>query len=451
MTASLAPPPADRTAEVLVRPGAAHGLRRHARAPPSRPTAPPRLGAARRDVRLDGRVRRRGPRVRRRRRRAGPADLRDHVVRRLREAAGSERRCALMSGARDQVARLLALVPYIQARREVSLEQAAGRLRGAAGPDRQGPQRAVVLRAARPGHGRPDRRRHGGARGRGRDPGVQRRLPQPAAAPGQLRGVRADRRAAGAAGGQRRRRPPDRGPHAGQAGGRRRGRRRARGAGRHPAARSRPAGSPRCATGSPRAVDERRQVRLDYYVPARDESTERVVDPLRVVTADGNTYLDAYCHLAEDQRLFRLDRISTAEVLDTPVEQHAGLRAPRPRRRHLPAVHRRPAGHPATSSPAPAGSRSTTRSRAREAPRRRPARAAAGRRPGLADPADAAARGDRPSWWTRPTWPTPSARWPRQASAQLRLRSCRPDGPSGLPAVRTTPRTMEQRTRQAKR
>ena len=30
-----------------------------------------------------------------------------------------------MSGAREQVARLLALVPYIQARREVSLEQAA--------------------------------------------------------------------------------------------------------------------------------------------------------------------------------------------------------------------------------------------------------------------------------------------------------------------------------------
>ena len=74
-----------------------------------------------------------------------------------------------------------------------------------------------------------------------------------------------------------------------------------------------------------RAVEARRQVRLDYYVPARDESTERVVDPLRVVTADGNTYLSAYCHLAEDQRLFRLDRISTAEVLDTPVEEHADL------------------------------------------------------------------------------------------------------------------------------
>ena len=75
-----------------------------------------------------------------------------------------------------------------------------------------------------------------------------------------------------------------------------------------------------------RAVAERRQVRLDYYVPTRDESTERVVDPLRVVTADGNAYLDAYCHLAEDQRLFRIDRISSAEVLDSAVDTHAGLR-----------------------------------------------------------------------------------------------------------------------------
>jgi proteasome accessory factor C len=70
------------------------------------------------------------------------------------------------------------------------------------------------------------------------------------------------------------------------------------------------------------AVDERRQVRLDYYVPTRDESTERVVDPLRVVTADGHTYLDAWCHLAEDRRLFRLDRITALEVLDSPRVAH---------------------------------------------------------------------------------------------------------------------------------
>jgi proteasome accessory factor C len=71
-----------------------------------------------------------------------------------------------------------------------------------------------------------------------------------------------------------------------------------------------------------RAVEQQHQVRIDYYVPSRDESTERVVDPLRVVTAGGNTYLDAWCHLAEDQRLFRLDRISSATVLDESVETH---------------------------------------------------------------------------------------------------------------------------------
>ncbi len=73
------------------------------------------------------------------------------------------------------------------------------------------------------------------------------------------------------------------------------------------------------------AVDAGRQVRLGYYVPARDEATERTVDPLRVVTAEGNTYLEAWCHLVEDQRLFRLDRVSSAQVLDTPVVDHPDL------------------------------------------------------------------------------------------------------------------------------
>lgn len=74
-----------------------------------------------------------------------------------------------------------------------------------------------------------------------------------------------------------------------------------------------------------RAVEQRRQVRLDYYVPTRDQTTERVVDPLRVLSADGHTYLDAWCHMAEDQRLFRLDRVSRAEVLDSPVADHSDL------------------------------------------------------------------------------------------------------------------------------
>ncbi|MGN6574451.1 MAG: helix-turn-helix transcriptional regulator, partial [Nocardioides sp.] len=76
------------------------------------------------------------------------------------------------------------------------------------------------------------------------------------------------------------------------------------------------------------AVRERHQVRIDYYVPARDESTARVVDPLRLVSAQGNDYLEAGCHSAEGQRLFRLDRISGAQALGTPVEDHPDV-APR--------------------------------------------------------------------------------------------------------------------------
>jgi proteasome accessory factor C len=56
-------------------------------------------------------------------------------------------------------------------------------------------------------------------------------------------------------------------------------------------------------------------VRITYYVPARDEESERVVDPYAVVSHHGVTYLDAYCHTADAPRLFRLDRIHEATVL----------------------------------------------------------------------------------------------------------------------------------------
>lgn len=75
------------------------------------------------------------------------------------------------------------------------------------------------------------------------------------------------------------------------------------------------------------ALQRGRQVRLGYYVPSRDEATDRTVDPLRLVTAEGHSYLEAWCHVAEGTRLFRLDRVSSAEVLDSPVADHADLAA----------------------------------------------------------------------------------------------------------------------------
>jgi proteasome accessory factor C len=66
-----------------------------------------------------------------------------------------------------------------------------------------------------------------------------------------------------------------------------------------------------------RAVADRRRVHLRYLVPARDEATERDVDPMRVVGIDGRWYLEGWCHRAEDTRLFRMDRVEELTVLDT--------------------------------------------------------------------------------------------------------------------------------------
>ena len=71
------------------------------------------------------------------------------------------------------------------------------------------------------------------------------------------------------------------------------------------------------------AVRRRRQVRMTYYVPARDEESDRVVDPYSVVSHHGVDYLDAYCHSADAPRLFRLDRIHEASVLDSEISTEA--------------------------------------------------------------------------------------------------------------------------------
>lgn len=73
------------------------------------------------------------------------------------------------------------------------------------------------------------------------------------------------------------------------------------------------------------ALEAGRQVRLTYYVASRDERTERTVDPLALIAKEGFTYLDGWCHRVEDRRLFRLDRIEAADVLDTPVQEHPGI------------------------------------------------------------------------------------------------------------------------------
>lgn len=67
-----------------------------------------------------------------------------------------------------------------------------------------------------------------------------------------------------------------------------------------------------------RALEQRRRLHLTYLGAARDEVTERDVDPVQLVAKEGRWYLEGWCHRAEAMRLFRADRIQDALILDDP-------------------------------------------------------------------------------------------------------------------------------------
>jgi proteasome accessory factor C len=66
------------------------------------------------------------------------------------------------------------------------------------------------------------------------------------------------------------------------------------------------------------ALDAHRRVHLRYMVETRDEVTERDVDPMRLLLRDGRWYFEGWCHRAEAVRLFRLDRVVEAALLEVP-------------------------------------------------------------------------------------------------------------------------------------
>ncbi|NLG23238.1 MAG: WYL domain-containing protein [Actinomycetales bacterium] len=69
-----------------------------------------------------------------------------------------------------------------------------------------------------------------------------------------------------------------------------------------------------------------RRLHLRHYNPTRDETTERDVDPMRVVSLEGRWYLEGWCHRAVDVRRFRLDRIEELTVLDVDGTPPPGAR-----------------------------------------------------------------------------------------------------------------------------
>jgi predicted DNA-binding transcriptional regulator YafY len=70
-----------------------------------------------------------------------------------------------------------------------------------------------------------------------------------------------------------------------------------------------------------RAVLERKQLAMQYYNRERDDVTQRVVSPQRLVHYRDNWYLDAWCHLRGNVRSFSVDAIREAQLMDEPARE----------------------------------------------------------------------------------------------------------------------------------
>ncbi len=57
-------------------------------------------------------------------------------------------------------------------------------------------------------------------------------------------------------------------------------------------------------------------IEVDYWSAGRDEQTTRRLDPGPPFFALGEWYTDAYCHLRQEQRMFRVDRIRAVRPTD---------------------------------------------------------------------------------------------------------------------------------------
>jgi proteasome accessory factor C len=68
------------------------------------------------------------------------------------------------------------------------------------------------------------------------------------------------------------------------------------------------------------AAARHERIEIDYWSAGRDELTTRMVDPEIVFFALGAWYVGAYCHRAEAERMFRVDRIRGLRMTDERFE-----------------------------------------------------------------------------------------------------------------------------------
>jgi proteasome accessory factor C len=77
---------------------------------------------------------------------------------------------------------------------------------------------------------------------------------------------------------------------------------------------------PRILSTVQRAVKDAQRLEIDYASDRRDERSTRQVDPQRTFSANGRQYLEAWCLREQDVRIFRLDRMLGASLTGEAAE-----------------------------------------------------------------------------------------------------------------------------------
>jgi predicted DNA-binding transcriptional regulator YafY len=69
------------------------------------------------------------------------------------------------------------------------------------------------------------------------------------------------------------------------------------------------------------ALVHRKRLSIRYFTRSRNERSEREVSPQRLMYYRNNWYLDAWCHKSNDIRMFSLDAIEAAAMLETRAKE----------------------------------------------------------------------------------------------------------------------------------
>jgi predicted DNA-binding transcriptional regulator YafY len=75
-----------------------------------------------------------------------------------------------------------------------------------------------------------------------------------------------------------------------------------------------------------KATAEKKVVQMVYKAFGKENENTRLAEPIGIFHENGYWHTIAYCHLREEYRQFRLDRIISIKLKDTPQQEHVSLK-----------------------------------------------------------------------------------------------------------------------------